>query len=267
MPASRSRNREPSPPAPKRLIWPIVLVAVLAIGAVVLIALPASLITRFLPAQIHAEDFSGSVWHGSSGRISFESRPVGALEWRLHPLSLLSMSVAADLRWVKGSTVIDAGVSIDSHGFRARHIRGGGSLEDLRDLGMAPGWSGNTKLDLDEIKGTFSNIESAAGTIDLSALASAGIAGGADLGSYRLTLSPKAVDADSVSASLRDMGGPLEAQADIRYTPASRTGLLSGTIKERADATPALRAEVANLAQMRPRDSSGRIPVEFEFAL
>ena len=78
---------------------------------------------------------------------------------------------------------------------------------------------------------------------------------------------PKAVDADSVSATLRDMGGPLEAQADIRYTPASRTGLLSGTIKERADATPALRAEVANLAQMRPRDSLGRIPVEFEFAL
>jgi hypothetical protein len=267
MPASRSRNREPSPPAPKRLIWPIALVAVLAIGVVVLIALPASLITRFLPAQIHAEDFSGSIWHGSSGRISFESRPVGALEWHLHPFSLLSMAVAADLRWVKGSTVIDGSVSFDSHGFTARDIRGGGPLEDLRDLGMSPGWSGNTQLDLAQITGTFSNIESAAGTIDFSAVASAGIAGGAELGSYRLTLSPKAVDADSVTATVQDMGGPLEAQVDIRYTPASRTGLLSGTIKERADAAPALRTELANLAQMRPRDRLGRIPVEFEFAL
>jgi hypothetical protein len=243
------------------------LVAVLAVAAVALIALPASLITRLLPSQIHAEDFSGSVWHGSSGRISFASRPAGALEWRLHPFSLLSMAVAADLHWVKGSTVIDGSVQFDRQGFTARDIRGGGPLEDLRDLGMASGWNGNAKLDLREIKGSFNSIESAAGTIEVSALASGTIAAGADLGSYELTLAPKAADADSESATLRDMGGPLEAQAEIRYTPASHTGLLTGTVKERPDADPALRAALTNLAQMKPRDGSGRIPVEFEFAL
>lgn len=267
MPASRSRNREPSRPTPKRPIWPIVLVAVLAIAAVVLIALPASLITRFLPTQIQAEDFSGNLWHGSSGRISFASRPVGALEWRLHPFSLLSMAVSADLHWVKGSTVIDGSVRLDRHGFTARDIRGGGPLEDLRDLGIASGWNGNAKLDLREIKGSFSSIESAAGTIDVSALASSAIAAGADLGGYELTLPPRAVDADGISATLQDTGGPLEGRAEIRYSPASHSALLTGTVKERPEASPALRAELANLAQMKPRDSSGRIPVEFEFAL
>jgi hypothetical protein len=265
MPTSRS-SREPSRPAPKRLIWPIVLVAVLGIAAVVLVVLPASLITRFLPPQIQAEDFSGNLWHGSSGRISYASRPVGALEWRLHPFSLLSMAVAADLHWVKGSTVIDGSVRFDRHGFSARDIRGGGPLEDLRDLGIASGWNGNTTLNLQEIKGSFNSIESAAGTIDVSALASSAIAAGANLGGYELTLSPKA-PADGVSATLQDTGGPLEAQAEIRFSPASHSGLLTGTLKERPDATPALRAELANLAQMRPRDGSGRIPVEFEFAL
>jgi hypothetical protein len=267
MPASPSRNREPNRPASKRLIWPIVLVAVLALTAVVLIALPASLITRFLPPQILAEDFSGNIWHGSSARISFASRPVGALEWRLHPLSLLAMAVSADVRWVKGSTVVDGSVTFDRHGFTARDIRGGGPLEDLRDLGLASGWSGNAKLDLQDIKGSFNNLESAAGTIDVSALTSSAIAAGADLGGYELTLLPNAVSAESVTATIKDTGGPLEAQVEIRYSPASRTGLLSGTVKERADAAPSLRSELTNLAQMKPRDSQGRVPVELEFAL
>jgi hypothetical protein len=33
----------------------------------------------------------------------------------------------------------------------------------------------------------------------------------------------------------------------------------------RAEASPALRSQIDNLAQLRVRDSQGRIPVEFEF--
>lgn len=268
MPASRSRKRVPSPPpAPKRPIWPIALLALVAIGAVVLWMLPASLITRFLPAQIHAEDFSGSIWHGSSGRVSFAARPVGALEWRLHPLSLLSMSLAADVHWVKGASVIDGDISVDRHGFTAHDVRGGGPLEDLRDFGIAPGWSGSTKLALGQVKGTFQSLESASGTVEVTALASTGIARGADLGGYMLTLLANSGDADSPVANIKDTGGPLEAQAEVRYTLASHSALLSGTVKERPEASPALREELNNLAQMKPRDSFGRIPIDLEFTL
>jgi general secretion pathway protein N len=243
------------------------LVGVAVIAAVVLIALPASLIARFLPPPIHAEDFSGSIWHGSAARITVGSRAVGALEWRLHPLSLLLMTAVADLHWVKGSTVIDGNVTLDAHGFVAHNVRGGGPLEDLRDLGVAPGWHGNTTLDLREIKGSFNAIASAAGAIDVSALSCSSVAAGADLGSYEVTLAPDAVDAGTISAMIKDTGGPLETQAEIHYTPASHLGLLSGTVRERPEASQALRNELTNLSQLKPRDSAGRIPIDLEFAM
>jgi hypothetical protein len=267
MPASRSRNRELNPPTTQRLIWPIVLLAAAALAAVVLLVLPASLITRFLPPQIQAEDFSGSIWHGSSGHVSVASRPAGALEWRLQPLSLLSMALAANVRWVKGASVIEGDVTVDRHGFTARNVSGGGPLEDLHDIGMPAGWSGNTKLDLQEIKGSFQTLESAVGSVEVSALASSAIAHAAGLGGYLLTLQPGALNAAGLVATLRDTGGPLEVLANIRYEPSTRSGSLSGTIKERDSASPALRTELSQLAQMKARDNLGRIPVELEFAL
>jgi hypothetical protein len=243
------------------------LLGLLVLGAVVLIALPASLISRFLPPTIHAEDFSGSIWHGSAARITVDSRAVGALEWQLHPLSLLHLSVVADLHWVKGSTVIDGNVAVGAHGFVAHGVHGGGPIEDLRDLGVAPGWHGNTTLDLQEIKGSFNAIAALAGSVNVSALSSTRIAAGADLGSYRVTLAPDAVNAGDISATIKDIGGPLEANAEFHYTAASRTGLLSGTVKERPEASQALRAELTNLSQLKPRDSGGRIPIDLEFAM
>jgi general secretion pathway protein N len=239
----------------------------LVIGGVAVVALPASLVMRFLPPAIHAEDFSGSIWHGSAARITFDSRPVGALEWRLHPLPLLSMAVVADLHWVKGSTVIDGNAALDARGFSVHAVRGGGPIEDLRDFGVAAGWHGNIALDLQEIKGSFESIASATGTIEVSALASPGIAAGSDLGSYRVTLGRDAVNTGSINATIKDTGGPLEAEGELRYTAASHTGLLSGTLKERPEASQALRNELNNLTQLRPRDAAGRIPIDLEFSL
>jgi Type II secretion system (T2SS), protein N len=268
MPASPSRSRAPKPPPPApRRFWPFILLGCGAVAALVLIVLPASLISRFLPPQIHAEDFSGSIWHGSSGHVAFMSRPVGALEWHLHPMSLLSLGLSADVRWVKGSSVIGGSVSVDRHGFEAHDVRGGGPLEDFRDFGGLSGWSGNAKLDLQQIKGSFQNLESAAGHIEVSALAFTQIAKGADLGSYELTVAPGADPSTGLAARVQDAGGPLELQAEVHYAPASHSGTLSGTLRERADASPALREQLAQLAQMRPRDGEGRIPLELEFAL
>ena len=81
-------RRQESPPAvaPARALWPrIALIGVLAVIAVVVIVLPASLANKFLPPAVRAEDFSGTLWHGSAGRISVAGRDAGALEWQLHP--------------------------------------------------------------------------------------------------------------------------------------------------------------------------------------
>src|SRR6202163_1446722 len=120
MPASRSASRHAKPvPRSRNYILPVVLVGLAALLAVIIAALPASIITHFLPPSVHAEDFSGSLWHGSAGKISVDARDAGALEWRLHPAALLGMDVAADVHWVKVGFVVGAAVNIDRQGVTA----------------------------------------------------------------------------------------------------------------------------------------------------
>jgi hypothetical protein len=41
--------------------------------------------------------------------------------------------------------------------------------------------------------------------------------------------------------------------------------MLSGTLKERPEASLSLRNQLSSLSQLRPRDAAGRFPVELEF--
>ena len=221
---------------------------------------------------MHAEDFSGSVWHGSAGRIAVAAHDAGALEWRLHPGALLHMRVAAELHWVKGGFVVDGTAEVDRGTLLASHLEGGGPIEDLRDLGLAPGWRGIAKIQVEQLKAGLStdtpSLKAAVGTIGVSNLASAQLAGGADLGGYLLSFADPAITPDSeASAELTDTGGPLGVDATIHFDAKERRGTLSGTIKERDDAPAALRAQLDNLAQLRPRDAQGRLPVDLEFTL
>jgi hypothetical protein len=164
--------------------------------------------------------------------------------------------------------VIDAAATIDRQGIVLRGVKGRGSIEDLNDLGFAVGWHGNAQVDFSELRSDFARTLDAVGDIRVSNLTSARIAAGADLGSYELRLPEGAVGADgNVSAQLVDTGGPLEVQAVLHYSAKERTGLLTGTIRERPDAPPALHSQLESLSQLRPRDPQGRMAVDLEFAL
>ncbi len=272
MPPSRSPNHRAksapaAPAASTRLIWPLVLIGAAAVLAVVIAVLPASMLTRFLPPSIHAEDFSGNLWHGSAGKISVDAHDAGALEWRLHPLALLGLGISADLHWVRGSFVVDAAVDVSRHGFIAHAVKGGGSVEELRELGVAPGWRGSANIDFSELSFDSDKPLAAVGELQVSNLSSAGIAGGVDLGGYALKLLQGAVGADgNVAAQLTDTGGPLELQALIHFAVKEHTGLLSGALRERAEAPAALVSELQSIAQVRGRDPQGRIPLDLEFS-
>jgi len=264
MPASHSPRRDINPEPPRR--WPLILVGIIALAAAVVFVLPASMITHVLPAQVHAEDFSGSLLHGAAGKLQVNARDAGAVEWRLHPLSLLRLALVADIHWVKVGFVIDGTAALAGHAVAGHDIKGGGPIEDLHDLGLADGWRGSANLTIAEFKSDFHKLDSAVGKLEVANLSGALIADGAGLGSYVLQLAAGAVASDgTITANLNDTGGPLEAQAQIRYSPATRTGMLSGTLKERPEASPALRNQLSSLAQLRPRDAAGRFPVELEF--
>ena len=277
MPTSPSRRRgaktpkAPPPAAPSRSVWPrLALIAAAAVLAVVVAVLPASLIARFLPPGVRAEDFSGTIWHGSSGRITAGGRPAGAAEWHLHPLALLRLHAVVDLHWVKGGFVLDAAVDADRSGLAASRVEGGGPIADLRDLGLEAGWQGTAAVHVKELEAKWSEtgptLSSATGEIIVSDASSPRVADGAQLGGYALEFANPALSPDSeLTATLADTGGPLSLEATIRITLKTRTGLFSAAVKERPEAAPALRNQVQSLAQLHARDAQGRIPVDLEF--
>ena len=267
-PKSKGSGRDAGDAPRSRSYWPFVLLGVVAVLAVIVAALPASVAGYFLPRSVHAEDFSGTIWHGSTGKFSVAAKPAGALEWHLHPQALLGMAVAADLHWVKVGFVIDAAVSVDRHGLLARDVRGGGPIEDLSDLGVAPGWRGTAIVDFSEFRSDFTKPLTAVGDLKVAHLTSAQFADGADLGSYDLVLPEGAIGADgNLTAQLTDAGGPLDAQAVVHFSPTERTGTLSGTVQERSGVPAALHDQLQNLAQLHAPDRQGRIPVDIEFTL
>jgi hypothetical protein len=242
----------------------MIVIGLAALIAAILATLPASVVRHLLPAAIQAEDFSGSLWHGSAGRIRVNAREAGALEWRLHPAALLGLTAAADLHWMKVGFLIDAVVNVDRHGFAARDIRGGGPIADLQDLGVAAGWRGTAEVHLSELRGDFSAPLFAAGDVKVANLASAQLADGADLGSYDLQFPQQSSGGEgNLTALLTDTGGPLEVQTAINYSAKARSAVLSGFLRARPEAPPALLSQLQSLS--RGRDPHSQIPVDLEF--
>lgn len=269
MPASRSRSRSNSPQPSadtKRSYWGLVAIGVLAGLGVLISALPASMVSRLLPPAVQADDFSGSVWHGTAGKIRLYGLDAGALEWRLHPASLLHRSIHADLHWLLGAFALDADALIDGQGLTASALRGGGPIEDLRDFSRAADWRGNAEIAIDKMTLDAHQSLSLAGDLRVSDLSSARFSGGASLGGYVLHFADGPPAADGMMTGLlSDMGGPLQVQGSLKFSLKEHRGLLSGTLQARATAPAELRKNLDDLAQMRGRDPQGRIPIELEF--
>ncbi len=244
------------------LLW---LVGVLATLIFVVSALPAAVVVHFLPPYLKASDLSGSLWHGSAGHVIVNGRDAGSLEWRLHPASLLSLAVDSELHWVKVSFVVDGTARFGLHSVRAT-LRGGGPIEDLADLGVAPGWRGVAAVAVRNLVFNYSTLSALAGDVSVSDLASAQLGAGAPLGNYQLHFADDAVGADgSVTGTLKDLGGPLRIQGTLRLSQTPLGGTVSATVREGADIAPALRSQLDSLAQMRGRNRDGSIPVDLEF--
>lgn len=263
---NRSTEREPRGSNPSAYGLVILIVVLAALGFFVS-ALPAGFIRHFLPPNVGADDLSGSLWHGAAGKFTVAGRDGGAVEWRIHPASLLRLALKLDLRWVHRGFGAAAGAAIDRRGLDLSAVHGGGPIEDLQDLGVARGWRGTAEIAMDRLGTDYARITSARGDIKVSGLSAAPIASGADLGSYVLHLGDAAVDANgAVTGQISDAGGPLRVQGTITISPQLHTGMLSGTIQERAEMPESLRKEIENLAQLRGRDREGRIPVDLEFS-
>ncbi len=260
------------PPAPRRRTWAraivIATIAVIAALATLAFALPAAIVTHFLPANVAMTDLSGSLWHGSAGRLTVNNLDAGAVEWHLAPLALLGLTVAADVHWVKTAFVLDASVRISGGVIAAHDVHGEGPLQDVANFGLPAGVRGTATISMARLVADPTRVRAIVGDLGIAALSLQSVAGGADLGGYALKFGSDAVAADgTVTGRLSDTGGgPLQLEGTVTATPATRTGMISGTLQERGAMPTALAQELNGIAQLRGRDRDGRIPVDLEFA-
>jgi Type II secretion system (T2SS), protein N len=269
MPTSRSRSPRTdskAPPPARRAYWPLIPLAIVVAAGTLIAALPATVITHFLPPRVRMRDVSGSIWHGVAGSIAIDARDAGAVEWRLRPLGLLRGAADLQVHWVDRGVAIDASIRLDPHSLRASRIQGGGPIADLGALGVPPGWRGTAQVDLGGLATDFARIQSIEGELRVANLASPAIADGADLGGYALRFGDAGPPADpALEASAQDTGGPLRLRAHITIDQGARRGTVSGTVAARPDAPAALVAELDQIARVRGRDADGGVPLDLEF--
>ena len=271
MRTSRSRRRPPEPARPSGrgkhgAYWLLIPLAVLVATAVVIVALPATIVRRFAPPTLRLEDLSGTLWHGTAQQIVLDGRAIGAVEWRLHPQGLLRGHADLDLHWVDRSLRSVATVDLTGTRILAHGVRGTGRIEDLASLGIAPGWRGEARWDLETVAVTDGRLAALDGTIAVAQLASPAVAGGADLGAYRARIADAGGGAGAVlHATVVDAGGPLRLNARLSANLLARHGLVAGTLAARPDAAPAIAAAVEQLGAMRGRDAAGNVPITLDF--
>ena len=159
MPASRSPSRgaEAAPGAVALALADDLSSGLRPFVAAIVAALPASIVAHFLPpGSASPRIFPAACGTAPPGKSRVTGRDAGALEWRLHPASLLGMALSADVHWVKVGFVIDAAVKVDRHGFAAHDVKGGGPIEDLREPGGGGGMARQRRDPSQRIAGQIS---------------------------------------------------------------------------------------------------------------
>ncbi|HUX73913.1 MAG TPA: type II secretion system protein N [Steroidobacteraceae bacterium] len=269
MPTSPSRRRGTEPQAPPPRLprfLPLIAIGVLVAAGALIAALPAAVLLRVLPSYVRAADLSGTIWHGVAAKIAVDGDDAGEIEWRLHPAALLHAALHLDLHWRDRGLWLDADAHIGRAGLSARRIRGGGPLADLGALAPLPGWSGDAEVALSKLNAEFSRLTAIAGNIQLSNLASPTVAGGANIGNYLVHFDDaEARPGEALTAQISDVGGPLQVRATLSIDARRRRGMLTGTLIARPAAPAQLRSAVAELAKVRGRDATGRVPLDVEF--
>jgi Type II secretion system (T2SS), protein N len=275
MPASASRRRTPdtAPQAPprRRRFALVSAVASLALIAVVIAFLPASLIARFVPADVRLGETAGTLWHGTATDLLVRGHRAGAVEWTLKPWPLMTGQADLGLRWVMGGALMEAQANLAAHRAKIAALQGRGSLADVAELGIAPNWTGQWDIALDELGADYARdpwrvtaIVAARGALRVRNLAVK--SSGTRLGDYELEFPAGAAAGTVLSGTLRDLGGALEVQGTLRLDFAQRQLLVNAYARERPGAPPEVMRELQSAAQLSGRDSTGRIPIDLEIS-
>jgi general secretion pathway protein N len=236
--------------------------------AATLAAWPAGTAYRwFAPAGIEAAGISGTVWRGSAAVASIAGLGLYDVEWAIRPLSLLTGSLAIDVRARQPDGFIDAAVRAGLGTVRITDLRGTTSLRSLSRVIPLGDVTGLLSLQLDSLEIEDGWPRSAVGQIRLAQLETpllmpGGPSGLIPLGNFVVSL--EETGSGEVAGQFTDQGGPLEVSGRFRLSE-DHSYELSGLIRARDSAAPEI-VQGLQFVTGAP-DESGRRPFELSGSL
>ncbi len=232
--------------------WLIIAAGAIAFLATLALFLPASLIVSRLPPNVVVSGLSGTVWNGAAESVTFNGQQLGALQWRVHAMQLLSARVAAygslagEHGQVAGEFALSSGQKVDVDALQAQW-----QIAMLPIKAVPRGWTGSVKVDAPLLRAEKNTLLDVRGTIDVLDIRRTE----APMGSYRVTFDDASREGDQLVGRLQDLGGPLRVTGTVRLSPGNYA--IDGLVAAAPDAP----REIADgLRYLGAPDAEGRRP-------
>jgi len=238
----------------KRALW-ISLLAVLGFATILLVRLPASWLTGFLPPNIVCANVSGTAWEGSCSRVTFNGAPLGNLNWELHPAALFRGKLAAFVDLTNGENFVRSDVEVGSgETYIAHNLQAQMPLDPSPIPGVSTGYTGNVSVNLTSLrveKGVITEIEGQAESTSLYSKQEQMV-----IGAYSVSF-PKAAPGAEPVGTVMSLDGPVEFEGKVTLTrePGYR---IDGRVRPKSDTPPAI---VEQLRVLGTPDAEGWRPM------
>lgn len=225
-----------------------------AFALVLLVVLPARWVAPLLPVSVQCATWRGSVWSGQCEGLQVASGQQPArfdsLRWRLRPLSLLRLALAADVEFTAPAGTAQGRVERRLTGALALRDVTAQARVDRQLLGALPvGWHGQLHATGLAFVIDGRTLRELAGQVLLADMVDSR---NRPLGSYRLAF--PAGGAAPWNGTLQDTGGPFEVQARV-VVQADRSWTLDGTVLPRGAGAAAFSRQLEVLG---PMEAGGR---------
>jgi general secretion pathway protein N len=232
---------------------------------VFLVALvPATVLTRWLPADVAVSGLDGTVWSGRASSLSLRGHALGAASWSCRPWPLLKLEWSCRVELQPPGGAVSASLSGDFKGkeIEARDLSGQLPITNFEGIATPRGWTGLLHLDVTRARIAGGLPQDAEGKIVVRGLRAPGPSGEL-LGDFELTIGEGAVGTETLTGRLTDLGGPLRVRGTIELKR-DRSYFASGEVSPGPGAGPAI---FDTLGFLGPPDLAGRRPFTVEGTL
>jgi hypothetical protein len=217
----------------------------------VLVRLPAGVLLSHLPPDISCDEPQGTVWHGSCDQVRSDGISIAGVSWTLHPLSLLKLTVNADLSSIDPNAGGSASIELHRNGDAiVKALRASLPLSASSNL-LPAGSSATVVLTLPYARIHAEHLVAVEGTIDLNQLHVANPP--SDLGSFEAQFAPPD-PSGAIIGQLHDLDGPLAVNGLLKLQPTGDYEI-NGSVAARSNASNDLKQA---LQMLGPADPQGQ---------